>query len=340
MITDLDIIGQGFVTGLSVAHGSEIPVIDAIITKGLKPMILGKDVLTIERLWQVMYEGTTRFGRKGAAVRAISGVDIALWDAVGKMASIPVSRLLGGYADSVKVYASGGFYHGDDDLDHLLAEMQGYIHQGFRALKMKVGRDFRKDVKRVESVRSAVGNDVDILVDANEAWDCSTAFKFIDAIRDLDIYWLEEPLKPDDIDGYAMLNQKSPIPIAAGENEYTKWGFKDLIANRAVSIVQPDVTRVGGITEWMKVATMAQAWNMVCVPHAVQEIHISLVAAVTNSPMMEYFTPDHFLQNFLSQIFREPASFSSIKDGYIPAPQTPGLGLEIDWDMAGKYRVQ
>jgi D-arabinonate dehydratase len=130
------------------------------------------------------------------------------------------------------------------------------------------------------------------------------------------------------------------IPIVAGENEYTKWGFKDLIARQAVSIVQPDVTRVGGISEWIKVASMSQAWNMSCVPHAVQEIHVSLVSAVSNSPMMEYFTADHYLQRFISDVFYEPSSIRSVRDGFVKVPEKPGLGLEMDRDLIGKYQVQ
>ena len=275
VLTDEEITGLSFLTGLGVAHGSESLVINEIIEKGLKPMVVGKDPFSINRLWQNMYQGTTRYGRKGAAIRAISGVDIALWDIMGKKANSPVYKLLGGYADRIKVYASGGFYTKSDNIAELIDEMQKYLQGGFKAVKMKVGRDIQKDALRVKAVRKAIGDDIDLLVDANEAWDVNNALRFIRAVEPYNIYWLEEPLAPDDTDGYVRLTRQSSIPIAAGENEYTRYGFKELIVNNAVNVVQPDVTRMGGISEWMKVAAIASAWNMPCVTHAVQEIHDS-----------------------------------------------------------------
>jgi D-arabinonate dehydratase len=339
IFTDEEITGLGFLTGLGVASGSEIIVINEIIEKGLKPMVLGKDPFTIEQLWQTMYQGTTRYGRKGAAVRAISGVDMALWDIVGKKAGTPVYKLLGGYADKTKVYASGGFYTQRNDISELVDEMRGYIDRGFRAVKMKVGRDIRQDVVRVEAVRKAIGDDIDLLVDANEAWDLGNAIRFVRAIEPYQIFWLEEPLMPDDIDGYAQLTAQSTVPIAAGENEYTKYGFKELISRKAVHVVQPDVTRVGGVSEWMKVAAMARAWNMPCVTHAVQEVHISLVTAVSNAPIMEYFAPEHYLQTFLTDLFVEPACVHQVVDGFVRAPEAPGLGLKCDPELVERFRV-
>ena len=247
--------------------------------------------------------------------------------------------MLGGYADKIKVYASGGFYTERDEVGELIDEMQSYLDRGFKAVKMKVGRDVRKDALRVEAVRKAIGDDIDLLVDANEAWDMGNALRFLQAIQPYNVFWLEEPLAPDDVGGYARLTQRSVIPIAAGENEYTKYGFKDLIAGNAVHVVQPDVTRVGGISEWMKVAALACAWNMPCVTHAVQEIHISLVTAVSNAPIMEYFTHEHYLQTFLSDLFVEPASVHEVVDGFVQAPKDPGLGLKTDPELVKRYRV-
>ncbi len=339
IVTDTELTGLGFLTGLGVAHGSEMPVIEHIINASLKPLILGEDPRNFNRLWESMYRGTTRFGRKGAAVRAISGVDIALWDVIGKAAGMPVYKLLGGYTDRVKVYASGGFYTPRNDLGELVEEMTAYVSRGFKAVKMKVGRDLRQDVRRVAAVREALGEGIDLLVDANEAWDMPTAMRFIQLTADYDIYWLEEPVAPDDAGGFAQLAALGRVPIAAGENEYTRYGFRDCIQNRAVHVVQPDVTRVGGISEWIKVANMAAAWNMPCVTHAVQEVHVSLVAAVANALMMEYFTPDHYLQTFLSQLFRKPEALHTVRDGFVDVPREPGLGLAFDAELADRYTV-
>ena len=339
VVTDNGPTGTGFLTGLGVAHGSEIPVINAIIVQSLKPMLLGEDARNYNRLWEKMYLGTTRFGRKGAALRAISGVDIALWDLIGKAANMPVHKLLGGHADKVKVYASGGFYTQRNETAELVDEILGYVAQGFRAVKMKVGRDVRLDASRVGAVRKALGDDIELLVDANEAWDLSTAMRFIDRVAEYGLYWLEEPVAPDDINGYAALTALGKICIAAGENEYSRYGFRDLIQNRAVHVVQPDVTRVGGISEWIKVANMAAAWNMPCATHAVQEVHISLSAAVANAPLMEYFPPSQYLQSFLSELFVEPREVREIKDGCVYVPQGPGLGLELNTELVERYTV-
>ena len=338
--TDEGITGTGISTGLGVASGSEIHIIDAIILQALKPMLLGQDPLLIDHLWSLLYKGTLRFGRRGAAIRAISSVDIALWDLLGKKAGLPVYRLLGGNSRKVRVYASGGFYHGDDDVEKLVAEMTGYVRDGFTAVKMKVGRDPIQDAARVRAVREAIGSDVALLLDANEAWDAHTALRFIDRVAPYDIYWLEEPVAPDDLDGYVKLSQRSPIPIAAGENEYTKYGFKELIARNAVSVVQPDVTRVGGITEWMKVAHLAEAFGMPCVTHAVSEVHVSVVAAASNAPMMEYFTHAHYLQAFMTELFIAPAGIRRAEGGYVYASEAPGLGLELDPQLLARYTVK
>lgn len=339
LCTDEGINGLSFLTGLGVACQSEAPIINEIIIRALKPIIKGQDPFNVEMIWEMMYKGTARFGRKGAVVRAISGVDMALWDIIGKKTNTPVYKLLGGYSDKVKVYASGGFYTQDENIDYLVKEVKDYIDRGFKAIKIKVGKNIRQDIQRIEAVRSTIGEEIDLLIDANEAWDLNTTIRFLNEIERFNIYWLEEPLMADDIDGYKELYRRSSIPITAGESEYTKYGFKELITRNAVHIVQPDVTRVGGISEWMKVATIANAWNMPCVTHAVQEIHISLVTAVSNAPLMEYFTRDHYLQTFLSDLFIEPASVHNVIDGYVYAPQKPGLGLEVDWDIVDQYKI-
>lgn len=339
LFTDNGLTGLGFLTGLGVADGSEMPIIEHIVTAALKPMLIGEDPRNYNRLWEKMYRGTTRFGRKGAAVRAISGVDIALWDLLGKIADMPVYKMLGGYADRVKVYASGGFYTPRNEISELVDEMRSYVERGFRAVKMKVGRDVLHDAARVAAVRKALGDGIDLLVDANEAWDAPTAGRFIKRVEEYDVFWLEEPVAPDDMNGFMQLTASDRIPIAAGENEYSRYGFRDLIQNRAVHVIQPDVTRVGGISEWIKVAHMAAAWNMPCVTHAVQEVHVSLVAAVPNAPMMEYFTPEHYLQSFLSRLFVGPAELHTVRDGFVAVPQVPGLGLCVDAELADRYAV-
>ncbi len=338
--TDEGLSGLGFLTGLGVAYGSEAKILSTIINEALTPGLVGQDPFQIEKHWQHMFKNTTRFGRKGGALRAISGVDMALCDLMGKKAGLSVHRLLGGFTDKVKAYASGGFYTPDNDMGALVEEMESYLAEGFKMLKVKVGRDVRLDAKRVEAVRRGIGPEIPLLVDANESWTYLEAWDFIKRVQDLDIFWLEEPVAPDDMDGYVWLTQRSPIPIAAGENEYSRFGFRDLIDRKAVNIVQPDVTRVGGISEWVKVAALAGAHGLPTVPHAVHEVHVSLCCAVANSPYIEFFPRQQYLQCFLSDLFIRPAEVQKVDpDGFIRAPQGPGLGLEVNPDLVKKYQV-
>ncbi|MDR2456459.1 MAG: mandelate racemase/muconate lactonizing enzyme family protein [Deltaproteobacteria bacterium] len=337
--TDEGLSGLGFLTGLGVAHGSEIKIIKTIIDEALAPGLVGQDALRPEWHWESMYKATTRFGRRGGALRAISGVDMALWDLMGRKAGLSVHRLLGGYRDKVLGYASGGFYTPGDDLGALVDEMLSYLDQGFKMVKIKVGRDIRLDAKRVAAVRKGIGEEVPLLVDANESWTYLEAWDFIQRVKDFDVFWLEEPVAPDDLDGYAWLSERSPIPIAAGENEYTRYGFRDLIDRRAVHVVQPDVTRVGGISEWIKVSAMAAARKLNCIPHAVHEIHVSLACAVSNSPFIEIFPKDQYLQTFIGELLLRPEVHSVDQGGYIRAPQEPGLGLALNQDLVKKYQI-
>jgi len=341
IITDENLTGVGFLTGVGAAFRSEAPIIKYIIDKALKPMIVGKDPLAREQLWRYMFRNTTRFGRKGAAIRAISGVDIALWDLAGKFANMPVYKMIGYDKYEIPVYASGGFYSGGSDLSALIEEIESYIEKGYLAVKMKVGgRAVKEDIMRVEKIREVIGDMIEIMVDANEGWNINDAIRFCDGVKDLNLYWVEEPLEPDDLDGYKKLSQSTNIPIAAGETEYTKYGFLDIIQKGGVRIIQPDVTRVGGITEWLKVASLGQCWNLPCVPHAVQEIHVTCVACAHNSPFTEYFTPDHPLQELISEVFVEMSSAMKVNNGTIRPIDVPGLGLGFDPEIVRMYTIE
>lgn len=330
--------GLGFLTGLGEAQGSEAPVIKTVIDQALKPILVGEDPFNTERLWMQMYIRTRRFGRKGAVVRAISGVDIALWDLIGKQTRTPVHRLLGGFRDTTPAYVSGGHYFEGATVDDLVEEVRGHVARGARAVKIRVGRATEaEDLRRVRAVRDAVSEDVSLMVDANCAWDRPTATRICRRLDDLGLWWIEEPLAPDDVDGYARLAREVSTPIAAGENEYTRYGFKELIAREAVDIVQPDVTRVGGISEWIKVAAMASAWGIPCAPHGVQEIHCSLVAAVSNGLILEFFAPDHPQHEFMASLFTSPHEAKELVDGSVRAPRAPGLGLEVDRALASRH---
>ncbi len=339
LLSDEGITGLGFVTGLEVAHGSEIRTIDLIIREGLRPMLLGEELFRTERIWEKLYRGTLRFGRRGAAIRAISGVDLAIWDALGKSSNRPVWQLLGGYRDRVPAYATCGFYSKGKGLEGLAQEAMRYVEEGFEAIKVKVGKGTpAEDVERVRAVREAIGDSIKLMVDANGAWDTMTAVAMARKLDRFDLYWIEEPVLPDNLEGYQAVASATGTPIAAGENEYTRYDFKELLQRKLLGVIQPDVTRVGGITEWMKIAHMAEAFGVPCAPHAVQEIHAHLVAAVPNATFVEYYAPDHALQRFLDQLFLEPRETKLIRSGHLLPPSRPGLGLELSAEVLEQYR--
>lgn len=336
ILTDEGINGSSFITGVGVANGSEIKVINTIIENALKPIILGEDPFVVEKLWQQMYKSTYRFGRRGAAIRAISGVDMALWDIIGKKTNCSIRKLLGGYKEKIKVYASGGIFSDNNQISQLQEEVQSYLEQGFKAIKIMIGNNIKEEMKRVRVVREIIGDDVELILDANEVWDVNQTLRFIDEVQECNILFLEEPIITDDLEGYTKLARQSKIPIAAGENMYTRFEFRNFIERKALSIIQPDVTRVGGISEWVKVAHMASAWQINCIPHAVHEIHAVLAAAVSNAPMIEFFTESHYLQQFLSRLI---LTKNVLKDGYLSVSDLPGLGIQFDLDLINYYRV-
>ena len=336
--TDENITGIAFLTGLGVAYGSELMIINQIIQNSLKPFLIGEDPLNINKIWANMFNKTIRFGRKGAVIRAISGVDIALWDIMGKVAKLPLYKLLGCYQEQVNFYASGGFYTNDNQ-DKLKDEINNYIEKGYQSVKIKVGsQNIKEDVERVRETYELIDGRMMLMIDACEKWDALTAIRFMKKIEDIDLYFLEEPVPADDIKGFKKIKDFIHIPIAAGENEYTKFGFLSLIESAFVDIIQPDVTRVGGVTEWMKCAALAEANNILCIPHCIQEIHIHLAAASPSTPMIEYFDENHPLQSFISELFIKPKL--EIINGYLIPPKEYGIGLEVNEDIEQKYLVR
>lgn len=266
-------------------------------------------------------------GRKGIAFCALSAIDIALWDLKAKHLNLPLFELLGACVESVPVYGSGGWTN--QTADELLAEMTEYATRGFGAVKMKVGKNFgkaeRDDVRRVEEVRAAIGDTVDLYVDANNAYQPKQAVRIASQLQPYRVGWFEEPVIADDIDGLAAVTRASPIPVATGEHEYTKFGFRELLSRHAADIVQPDVGRVGGITEWMKIAHLAQAFNVQIAPHSYLLIHLHLACATPNTKSIEMLGAYERIDRELFARVPEP------REGMLaPLADAPGLGLELD----------
>ncbi|WP_316980291.1 mandelate racemase/muconate lactonizing enzyme family protein [Shumkonia mesophila] len=300
-----------------------------LILRNMAPRLIGRDPLDTEVIWNDFFQYLRGIGRKGLMFCALSAVDIALWDLKGKILGLPVCKLLGGGRAKVPVYASGGWTSYADD--QLVDEMKGMVARGFRAVKFKIGfdggRNLRRDAERVRKVREAVGPDIDILLDANNCFDAATAIQLANRIREYDILLFEEPVFADDLRGLARFRRGTDIPLATGEHEYTKFGVRDLLVNEAADYVQADGTRAGGYTEMVKIAALTQAWNVKFAPHAMENIHLHLVAASPNAPFLERLL---MFETITGHVFRNaPVP----EDGFMTVPDLPGLGLELDMDF-------
>jgi L-alanine-DL-glutamate epimerase-like enolase superfamily enzyme len=307
-----------------------------IIEGALKSILVGQDPIWHEKLWDDMFWRVRGYGRKGVAFTAISAIDIALWDLKAKAFGVPLYRLLGPVTDTVPIYGSGGWTHFTEE--ELVKEQTGYVERGIPRVKMKVAKDFGKsegeDLKRLAAVRKAIGDDVELFVDGNNGYYAKQAIAMGRRFEDFNVRWFEEPVLADDIAGLAAIAKAITIPVATGEHEYTKYGFKDLISQGGADIVQPDVGRVGGVTEWMKVAHLAHAFNLPVAPHAVQLVHLHLACATPNLRVVEYLGFSEETDKLWYADFPQP------KDGmWSPYPDKPGLGLELNPKTVEQYRV-
>lgn len=299
-----------------------------VIDKCIAPRIIGRSPFETEVIWADLFQYLRGVGRKGMTFCAISAVDIALWDLKGKIVGLPLFRLLGGNKTKIPVYASGGWSSYSDD--ELVAEMKDFVDAGYRMVKFKVGveggNNIRRDVKRVRMVREALGEDVGIMLDANNCWDAATGARFANMAKEYDIMFLEEPTFADDLPGLARFKMSTDVPLASGEHEYTKFGCRDLILNKAADIIQIDFTRAGGYTEAVKVAAMTQAWNLKFAPHCMENIHIHLMSAMPNSMFLEKLM-------IFDRVTRNTYKNAPVAvDGYMELTEQPGLGFDINWD--------
>lgn len=304
-----------------------------VIRRNMAPKLIGRDPLQTEAIWQELFHYLRGIGRKGLMFCALSAIDIALWDLKGKIVGLPLSRLLGGDRTRVPVYASGGWTSYDDD--QLVDEMKTMVARGFSAIKFKVGfnggQSLGRDVERVRKVREAVGPDIRLLVDANNCFDAATAIQLANRIREYDITLFEEPVFADDIPGLARFRRGTDIPLATGEHEYTRFGVRDLLLAEAADIVQVDGARAGGYTEMLKCAALTQAWNVKFAPHAMENIHLPLAAAVPNTFMLERLL---MFEGITAALFKNA---SVPVDGFMAVPEGPGLGLTPDMDFVREH---
>jgi D-galactarolactone cycloisomerase len=324
-------------------------VAKAFIDTQYGPRIIGRDPFDVEVIWEDLYNRIKDYGSKGMAIAALSGIDIALWDLIGKTCGQPIHKLIGGaFRTEVTAYATGLYFIDMDRLvEEAVEEARGYVEEGFSAVKMKIGLGSLKlDIERVAAVREAIGDKTRLMVDANHCFTVPQAIRLGRELEKLDVEWFEEPISPEDVDGYVEVTRALDMAVAGGENEFTRWGFRDLVARKAMDIVQPDVCAAGGISECRKIASIASAHGVECVPHAwgsaiglAATLHF--LAALPDQPPS--FRPMPPLLEFeqCENPFRDHLSVEPIVQtrGKVAVPSGAGLGIEIDRSILDRYRV-
>ena len=315
--------------GYTFTVGRNGAAIDAVLSREFPEIMNGEEADEIERLWHKAWWALHYGGRGGPTVLALSAFDMALWDLKAKRANLPLWKALGGYDHRVPCYAGG--IDLDLPLDQLLRQTDDNLGKGFRAIKMKVGRaNLFEDVERVKAMREHLGAGFPLMADANMKWSVDGAIRAARALQPYDLTWLEEPTIPDDPAGHARIVREGGLPIAAGENLRTIWEFKLYVAAGAVTYPEPDVTNCGGVTPFMKIAHLAEAFNLPVTSHGAHDVTVHLLAACPNRSYLE-------AHGFgLERYIAEPLK---VQDGFALAPDRPGHGIAFDWQGLDKIKA-
>jgi len=305
-------------------RGEGARVVQSILENEVKPVIIGKDPAfprgVRADLWKAMnYQGVT-----GIAQFALAAIDIALWDILGKNAGLPVYKMLGAYRDRIPVYSMCGWYYdNDEDLSHFKRQISEAMEQGYKAVKIKVGKHtLADDVRRIRTAFDTMGPGKRLMVDANQVFDRSEALLRGKVYQEMDCFWLEEPLPPEDMEGFAMLAEALDMRIATGENLNTKYQFADLIARRGADIVQPDDRRAGGVCEWTEIAAIADGYHVEVASHGGGQTNLNMLLAMPNAIYMESGGPQKMI------------------DGEVLGPEAPGMSSEVSAEEIRKYKVR
>ena len=323
--TDEGLVGEGLVWCMNPVR---LPVLEAMI-QSLSGKVIGRDPHEHAGLWAEMWADVNFFGHKGITLFGIAAIDMALWDLVGKAHGMSVCRLLGQSRDRVRAYHSGGLWV-SLSIDELQAQAKDYLDQGYRAMKMRLGKPtVAEDIERVAAVREAIGPAVDLMADANQGFTVNHAIRMGRALEAYNLVWYEEPVQAHDLAGSARVAAEIDTPIASGETEYARYGFRDMIERGSADVLMPDLERVGGITEFVKVAHMADAFDIPVSPHVYTEQSLQLCGALSNieySEMMPWF----------GNLYNER---TELVDGDLLIPDRPGLGFTFNGDAIARYRV-
>ena len=322
--TDSGAVGENLVFTL---NDRRTRVLRAMVEE-MSDLLVGRDAGHILEFGARAWKDINFLGHQGVTVVAISALDGALWDALGKEAGLPIHRLLGGARSSIPAYHSGGLWL-SASIDELVAEAQGFLGDGFRAMKMRIGSpDPATDVARVKAVREAVGPHVRLMADANQGLNESQAIRLGRELEEFGLFWFEEPLAAWDLEGVARVAAALDTPIASGETEYTRYGFRRMIDLRSADVLMPDLQRVGGVSEFVRVGHMAEAWDIPVSSHLFPETSLQVLGGLSNALILEYMP-------WFSSLYNEAIAF---EDGEAVVPERPGWGFTFDMDRVEKLK--
>lgn len=335
-VTDIEgITGVGF----CYAGHAGGTIISETIRLLLAPLVEGRDSTEVRSIWDDLYAAVLLHGRTGSVMRAMSALDIALWDLSARAVSLPLWRYLGAARrEVVPAYASGGYYLEGKTPQDLADEVSGYVNQGFDIVKIKVGRvPPKEDAQRLAAARDAVGSDIQIALDANNAWrDLPEALRAIRMLEPYDPFWIEEPFGPDDIDNHARLAEETGVTVATGEIEAGRWRHRELLDKGAAEILQTDAAVCGGITEFQRIAATADSYGVRMAPHWFHDLHAHLVASISNGMLVEFF-PDAEVLNFRTLISQQ---LETDGRGNLVLPERPGLGFDWDTEVVDRFATE
>jgi L-alanine-DL-glutamate epimerase-like enolase superfamily enzyme len=341
--TEGEINGVGFLSLIASKHGAIGDAYVGLINGFFRNFLVGRDAFATEATWDEMYRQTVRWGRLGIALQCISMVDVALWDIKAKASRVPLWKLLGGPSkDNVPLYANTAQNLPPDELAARAAE---YVGMGFKAIKIRGAASVVSAVEatqRVAAVREAIGPDVKLMVDVNGTWNVVHAVRMLREWEPYDVFWLEEPVPPDDVEGYRQVREVARTigtNIAGGEQHGSSYDFRVMFERDALDIAQPDVGECGGITEFLRIVSMARGYSVAISPHTVQHVHNHLVAALPGLMWVEFFMGDNELRDFTLELLHKPVEALKHENGVLPLPEALGLGVELNPEIAERFRV-
>ncbi len=341
--TDEGITGMSYIPLNIHPSGGIGDLCALLINRNFNNLIRGEDAFATAKIWDLLYRHSTRWGRRGIPLQCISLIDMALWDVKAKALGVPVYKLLGGpIRERIPCYANTAHHLGPDELAERAIS---YVKQGFKAIKIRGAAHLVTNdeaTARVKAVREAIGPDIKLMVDVNGTWDVETAIRMLKLWEPYHIYWLEEPVHPDDTWGFVQVHKVARALgnyIATGEQHGTLYDFRELIDADAVDVIEPDSAYCGGITEFLRIIDLARSYSVMVSPHVLQHMHMHLVATFLETMWVEFFMVDNELMNFILRLFPEPKEALQHQDGMLALPTAPGFGLKLDPELAARCKV-